>query len=197
MSFSLSSYSISDFSSYPLIIAFSSCSCFQASWYVNHKNVYFKLIWPSGVSIWLMYCHVSGDCVTNKTGFGFDDRIYWTFVQLVTTSSQINIWQTVIFFRTGHSTGTILTSSWTPLYSVVLRCTPLYSFNSDLNYDWLCPLINSQARTPRKTPYSVVKNACLLVRYPVNVLLLLRAYASGMCLRSCCLAMGICVISYT
>jgi hypothetical protein len=23
--------------------------------------------------------------VTNKTGFGFGDRIYWTFIQLVTT----------------------------------------------------------------------------------------------------------------
>jgi hypothetical protein len=29
--------------------------------------------------------HVSGVCVTNKTGFGFDDRIYWTFIQVVTT----------------------------------------------------------------------------------------------------------------
>jgi hypothetical protein len=28
---------------------------------------------------------VSGVCVTNKTGFGFDDRIYCTFIQLVTT----------------------------------------------------------------------------------------------------------------
>jgi hypothetical protein len=31
------------------------------------------------------YCHVSGVCVTNKMGFGFDDRIYWTLIQLVTT----------------------------------------------------------------------------------------------------------------
>jgi hypothetical protein len=30
------------------------------------------------------YCHVSGVCMTNKRGFGFD-RIYWTFIQLVTT----------------------------------------------------------------------------------------------------------------
>jgi hypothetical protein len=29
--------------------------------------------------------HVSGVCVTDKTGFGFDDRIYWTFIQLITT----------------------------------------------------------------------------------------------------------------
>jgi hypothetical protein len=31
------------------------------------------------------YCHVLGVCVTNKTGFGFDHRIYWTFIQMVTT----------------------------------------------------------------------------------------------------------------
>jgi hypothetical protein len=31
------------------------------------------------------YCHVPGVRVTNKTGFGFDDQIYWTFIQLVTT----------------------------------------------------------------------------------------------------------------
>jgi hypothetical protein len=31
------------------------------------------------------YCHVSVVCVINKTGFGFDDRIYCTSVQLVTT----------------------------------------------------------------------------------------------------------------
>jgi hypothetical protein len=29
------------------------------------------------------YCHISGVCVTYKMGFGFDDRIYWTFIQLV------------------------------------------------------------------------------------------------------------------
>jgi hypothetical protein len=32
-----------------------------------------------------LYCHVYGVCVTYKTGFGFDDGIYWTFIQLVTT----------------------------------------------------------------------------------------------------------------
>jgi hypothetical protein len=31
------------------------------------------------------YYHVLGVCVTYKTGFGFDDQIYWTFIQIVTT----------------------------------------------------------------------------------------------------------------
>jgi hypothetical protein len=30
-------------------------------------------------------CHIFGVCVTYKTGFGVDDRIYWTFTQLLTT----------------------------------------------------------------------------------------------------------------
>jgi hypothetical protein len=34
---------------------------------------------------YFIYSHVSGVCVTNNTGFGFADRIYWTFIQLVTT----------------------------------------------------------------------------------------------------------------
>jgi hypothetical protein len=61
--------------------------------------------------------------------------------------------------------------SWIPLYSFVLLYTSPHSFNSPD-----CALFNSSARTPRKTPSSVVKNACLLVRYLlIDVLLLLRA----------------------
>jgi hypothetical protein len=47
--------------------------------------------WHLGVDMllcnvsFILHCHISGVCVTNKTGFGFDDRIYWTFIQLVTT----------------------------------------------------------------------------------------------------------------
>jgi hypothetical protein len=53
-------------------------------------------------------------------------------------------------------------------YSVVLRSVPSY---------------NSSARTPRKMPSSVIKNACLLVRYLAIDILLFRAFASaGMCL---------------
>jgi hypothetical protein len=89
---------------------------------------------------------------------------------------------------TGHSTATLLTSDWTPLYSFVLL-----QFRPEL---WLTvPSCNSSARTPQKTPSFIVKNACLLARYlPMNVLLL-RAYASGMCLPSRCLAMRHSIIS--
>jgi hypothetical protein len=56
------------------------------------------------------------------------------------------------------------------------------------------PSYNSSARTPRETQSLAVKYACLLVCYlAMDVLLLLRAYSSGICLSSRCLAMGICV----
>jgi hypothetical protein len=91
---------------------------------------------------------------------------------------------------TGHSTRTtVLTSNWTPLYFVVLL-----QFWSELRLT--VPSYNSSARIPRKAPSSVLMNACLLVRYLAMDVLLLRAYASGMCLLSRCLKIGICVTIY-
>jgi hypothetical protein len=43
---------------------------------------------------------------------------------------------------------------------------------------------NSSARTSRKTPSCIVKNACLLPRYISKGVLLSRTHASGMCLQS-------------
>jgi hypothetical protein len=45
-----------------------------------------------------MYCHLFGVCVTNKMEFGFEDRIYWTFIQLVTAVHK-SLSDRVIFFR--------------------------------------------------------------------------------------------------
>jgi hypothetical protein len=96
--------------------------------------------------------------VTNKTG-----PFIWlsNLLDLYSTgysSSQITIWHTVIFRQ-----DTPLEVFWLPN---ALRCTP--SILSTV------PSYNSSARTPRKTPSSLVNNACLLVRYiAMNILLLL------------------------
>jgi hypothetical protein len=110
------------------------------------------------------------------------------FIQLVTT-----VHKSLTHFHlvpTGHSTGTVLTSNWTELhYSVILPRTPLCS-----SVLVTVSSYNSSARTPRKTPSSVVKNACLLVPYlAMDVLTIVESITSGMCLPSRCLAMGTCV----
>jgi hypothetical protein len=66
---------------------------------------------------------MSGVCMTNEMGVGYDYRIYWIFMQLVTTVDK-SLSDTLSSSSSGHSHFT------TPLYSVVL-------LNSDLNYDWL------------------------------------------------------------
>jgi hypothetical protein len=61
---------------------------FTRQWEIRtclNRNIVFN--YPTALVDHLIYiyCRVSGVCVTNKTGFGFYDRIYWTFLKLVTT----------------------------------------------------------------------------------------------------------------
>jgi hypothetical protein len=74
------------------------------------------------------------------------------------------------------------------LFRLLFR-TPCYSAST---YTLPNTSYNHFARTPQKTRSSVVKNACLLVRYlAMDVLLLLSARVAGICLPTRCLAMGI------
>jgi hypothetical protein len=56
----------------------------------------------TAMSLPILYCHVSRFCVTNKMGLGFDDRIYWAFIQLFTTVHK----SLTCHLPTGHSKGT-------------------------------------------------------------------------------------------
>jgi hypothetical protein len=77
-------------------------------------------------------------------------------------------------------------------YSSVLRLLYFY-FTSVLQNTFY----NHTARTPGKTPSSIVKNACLLVRYLAIVVLLLSVFVAVMCLPTRCLAMDIHVTIFT
>jgi hypothetical protein len=66
----------------PYLTVFRQLFTFETS-ALDLNRIYFHAIASSLFT--LKYCHVLGVRVTYKAGFGFDDRIYWTFTQLVTT----------------------------------------------------------------------------------------------------------------
>jgi hypothetical protein len=91
----------------------------------------------------LSYRHVLGVCVTYKTGFGFDDRICWTFIQLVTTFHNS-------LSSTGHTSDhTTLIHYFTTTAARVLLCKG--SSN-------LCKLIGYVFQVPRYKTLGSFKN---------------------------------------
>jgi hypothetical protein len=130
-----------------------------------------------------------GVCVTNKTGFGFDDRIYRTFIQLVTTVQKL-LSDTLSSSSdwTIHGSYFDFQLNWTPL----LRCTPSYSFVVLLQFSWLCPLIIPGHGPHGKHRFLPLK--CVFFGpLPSNICPIVESVTSGMCSPSRCLAMGICV----
>jgi hypothetical protein len=91
----------------------------------------------------------------------------WPDIYCCLTITVLLLWNALSDERTGLSFVRVILS-------------PLYS----------CPLI-----TPRHGPHGkhrfLLSRLCLLVRYLAMNVLFLSAYASGMCLPCCCLAMGI------
>jgi hypothetical protein len=55
------------------------------------------------------YFHISGLYVTNKMGFGYDDRVHWTFIFVTTVQKSLS--DKLTSFPVGQSTGTVLTSN--------------------------------------------------------------------------------------
>jgi hypothetical protein len=126
--------------------------------------------------------------VTHALGFSvFTSRILATDLSLTVTSN--NMWSSchsLIPFVPFLQLPSLKTRLF---YSRIKLHTPFYSAFLLLSCRTL--LIITFARTPRKTPSSIIKNAYLLGLYLAMDVLLLSAFVAGMCLLTRCLAMDI------
>lgn len=137
-----------------------------------HNNIHTSL----GAAVSLIFTY-PGFTWLIRPGCGPDDRIYWVFAQLVT------------IVHNSLSDTPSSSSDWTchwnysdfQLKSSVLRYTPSILMT--------VPFYNTSARTPRKTPFSGVKNL-FIGPLRSNGFLIVESVTSGICLPSRCLDMS-------
>jgi hypothetical protein len=117
--------------------------------------------------------------VTNKTGFGFDDRINLIFMQLVAAVHK-SLSDTLSSSSTGHSRLlTQLHHSTTPLYSVL--------------FFWLCPFI-TPCTDPTENTVSFWQECVFIGPLLSNGCpSIVKRICFGMRSLSRCLAIGLCV----
>jgi hypothetical protein len=126
-----------------LLSLFMRCNLYILSQYYKK---WCKLTWLHGqIIFWfylIKYCHVLGVCVTYKTGFGFDDRIYWTLFTTCHNISQIAIFDwtlstsdhTTLIHYSWSKSKSKSHCDWRSVSQSLLVSSPMWGSWSDIYY---------------------------------------------------------------